>query len=212
MHFNSFKKVLLKLNDFNLPGHDSLSKIVPPFRTKLLKNMTIPIDCKKAAVLMLFYPDSNSDTRMVLILRNKYNGIHSNQISFPGGKVDDLDKNLQQTALRETFEEIGVNSSLIKIVNKLSSVYIPPSNFHVQPFVGYSENNLVFKADKKEVALIITPLIKDLLNLKIVNSKVSIRGYDHEVPSYLVDNQVLWGATAMMVYEFMEFYLDMSNS
>ena len=80
--------------------------------------MTIPIDCKKAAVLMLFYPDSNSDTRMVLILRNKYNGIHSNQISFPGGKVDDLDKNLQQTALRETFEEIGVNSSLIKIINK----------------------------------------------------------------------------------------------
>ena len=174
--------------------------------------MTIPIDCKKAAVLMLFYPDSNSDTRMVLILRNKYNGIHSNQISFPGGKVDDLDKNLQQTALRETFEEIGVNSSLIKIVNKLSSVYIPPSNFHVQPFVGYSENNLVFKADKKEVALIITPLIKDLLNLKIVNSKVSIRGYDHEVPRYLVENQLLWGATAMMVYEFMEFYLDMSNS
>lgn len=212
MHFNNFKKILLKINDFKLPGHDFLSKMVPLSRIKLLKNRKIPSDYKKAAVLMLFYPDNNNNTRMVLMLRNKYNGVHSNQISFPGGKVDEFDENLQQTALRETYEEIGVKPSSIKVINKLSSVYIPPSNFKVQPFVGYSDNNLVFKADKKEVALIITPLLNDLLNLKIVQSEVSVNGITQNVPSYIIDNQVLWGATAMMLYEFIEFYFDVSNS
>jgi len=203
---------LLKINDFNLPGHDSLSNMAPPSRINLLKNRKIPSDCKKAAVLMLFYPDNNNNTRMVLILRNKYEGVHSNQISFPGGKMDKEDKNLELTALRETHEEIGIKSSSINIVNKLSSLYIPPSNFKVQPYVGYCDNSLTFKADKKEVALIITPLFKDLLNLKIIKSQVSVNNHIQEVPSYLIDNQVLWGATAMMVYEFIEFYIDMANS
>ncbi|KRO86041.1 MAG: CoA pyrophosphatase [Bacteroidetes bacterium] len=212
MHFNSFKKILLKINDFNLPGHDSLSNMAPPSRIKLLKNKKILSDHKKAAVLMLFYPDNNNNTRMVLILRNKYNGVHSNQISFPGGKMEKEDENLELTALRETYEEIGVKSSSINVVNKLSSVYIPPSNFKVQPFVGFSENNLVFKADKKEVSAIITPLFEELINSKIVKSKVLVNGTTQLVPSYLIDNQVLWGATAMMVYEFIEFYFDVTNS
>ncbi len=203
---------MLKINDFNLPGHDSLSNMAPPSRIKLLKNKKILSDHKKAAVLMLFYPDNNNNTRMVLILRNKYNGVHSNQISFPGGKMEKEDENLELTALRETYEEIGVKSSSINVVNKLSSVYIPPSNFKVQPFVGFSENNLVFKADKKEVSAIITPLFEELINSKIVKSKVLVNGTTQLVPSYLIDNQVLWGATAMMVYEFIEFYFDVTNS
>ena len=203
---------MLKINDFNIPGHDSLSNMAPPSRIKLLKNKKILSDHKKAAVLMLFYPDNNNNTRMVLILRNKYNGVHSNQISFPGGKMEKEDENLELTALRETYEEIGVKSSSINVVNKLSSVYIPPSNFKVQPFVGFSENNLVFKADKKEVSAIITPLFEELINSKIVKSKVLVNGTTQLVPSYLIDNQVLWGATAMMVYEFIEFYFDVTNS
>ena len=203
---------MLKINYFNLPGHDSLSNMAPPSRIKLLKNKKILSDHKKAAVLMLFYPDNNNNTRMVLILRNKYNGVHSNQISFPGGKMEKEDENLELTALRETYEEIGVKSSSINVVNKLSSVYIPPSNFKVQPFVGFSENNLVFKADKKEVSAIITPLFEELINSKIVKSKVLVNGTTQLVPSYLIDNQVLWGATAMMVYEFIEFYFDVTNS
>lgn len=186
--------------------------MAPPSRIKLLKNKKILSDHKKAAVLMLFYPDNNNNTRMVLILRNKYNGVHSNQISFPGGKMEKEDENLELTALRETYEEIGVKSSSINVVNKLSSVYIPPSNFKVQPFVGFSENNLVFKADKKEVSAIITPLFEELINSKIVKSKVLVNGTTQLVPSYLIDNQVLWGATAMMVYEFIEFYFDVTNS
>jgi 8-oxo-dGTP pyrophosphatase MutT (NUDIX family) len=212
MHFNNFKKILLKINDFNLPGHDSLSKIAPPSRIRLLKNRSIPFDCKSAAVLMLFYPDNNNETRMILILRNKYPGVHSYQISLPGGKIDKEDENLQFTALRETHEEIGIKPSLISIVGKLSSVYIPPSNFNVQPYVGYCEKNPVFKPDSKEVSLIITPFLKDLIKLKITQSKVSVDGLIKKVPSYLVNNHILWGATAMMVYEFIEVYNDMSNS
>ena len=72
---------------------------------------------------MLFYPDNENDTRLVLMLRNKYNGVHSNQISLPGGKIDKTDKSLKDTALRETEEEIGLNKSRINIVGELSSVY-----------------------------------------------------------------------------------------
>ena len=149
---------------------------------------------------------------MVLILRKKDPCVHSNQINFPGCKIDKEDENLQFTALRETYEEIGIKPSLINIVGKLSSVYIPPSNFNVQPYVGYCEKNPVFKPDSKEVSLIITPFLKDLIKLKITQSKVSVDGLIKEVPSYLVNNHILWGATAMMVYEFIEVYNDMSNS
>ena len=66
--------------------------------------------------------------------------------------------------------------------------------------------------NSKEVSLIITPFLKDLIKLKITQSKVSVDGLIKEVPSYLVNNHILWGATAMMVYEFIEVYNDMSNS
>ena len=114
MHFTDFKNYLLKIKDYQLPGHDYLLKIAPPARIKHLKNNIIPKDSKTASVLMLFYPDSNNETRLVLMLRNKYKGVHSNQISLPGGKVDRLDKSLKDTALRETYEEIGLNKDDIR--------------------------------------------------------------------------------------------------
>ena len=75
MHFTDFKNYLLKINDYKLPGHDYLLKIAPPARIKHLKKNIIPKDSKTASVLMLFYPDNNNDTRLVLMLRNKYKGI-----------------------------------------------------------------------------------------------------------------------------------------
>ena len=104
---------------------------------------------------MLFYPDINNETRLVLMLRNKYKGVHSNQISLPGGKVDRLDKSLKDTALRETHEEIGLHKDDIDIVGDLSSVYIPPSNFNVYPFIGYINTTPIFHPDPKEVSLIL---------------------------------------------------------
>ncbi len=212
MHFTDFKNYLLKINDYKLPGHDYLLKIAPPARIKHLKKKFIPKDSKTASVLMLFYPDSNNDTRLVLMLRNKYKGVHSNQISLPGGKVDRLDKSLKDTALRETYEEIGLHRDDIEIVGELSSVYIPPSNFNVFPFVGYSSKTPKFVPDLKEVSLILSPKLDYILNMDIIESVVEVNNSTQKVPSFLIDNHILWGATAIMIHEFVLLFKQMVNS
>lgn len=187
-------------------------KIAPPARIKHLKKNIIPKDSKTASVLMLFYPDSNNDTRLVLMLRNKYKGVHSNQISLPGGKVDRLDKSLKDTALRETHEEIGLHKDDIDIVGELSSVYIPPSNFNVFPFVGYSSKTPKFVPDSKEVSLILNPKLDYILNMNIIESVVEVNNSTQKVPSFLIDNHILWGATAIMIHEFVLLFKQMVNS
>ena len=212
MHFTDFKNYLLKIKDYKLPGHDYLLKIAPPARIKHLKNNIIPKDSKTASVLMLFYPDSKNETRLVLMLRNKYKGVHSNQISLPGGKVDRLDKSLKDTALRETNEEIGLNKDDISIVGELSSVYIPPSNFNVFPFVGYSSKTPKFVPDSKEVSLILSPKLSYILGMDIVESVVVVNNATQKVPSFLIDNHILWGATAIIIHEFVLLFKQMVNS
>jgi len=212
MHFTDFKNYLLKIKDYKLPGHDYLLKIAPPARIKHLKNNIIPKDSKTASVLMLFYPDINNETRLVLMLRNKYKGVHSNQISLPGGKVDRLDKSLKDTALRETHEEIGLHKDDIDIVGDLSSVYIPPSNFNVYPFIGYINTTPIFHPDPKEVSLILKPKLDFVLNMDIVDSLVEVNGSTQKVPSYIINNHILWGATAIMVHEFVLLFKQMINS
>ncbi len=212
MHFIDFKNYLLKINDYELPGHDYLLKISPPARIKHLKKNFIPKDSKTASVLMLFYPDNNNETRLVLMLRNKYKGVHSNQISLPGGKVDRLDKSLKDTALRETYEEIGLHRDDIEIVGELSSVYIPPSNFNVFPFIGYSSKTPKFLPDSKEVSLILSPKLSYILGMEIVESVVEVNNSKQKVPSFLIDNHILWGATAIMIHEFVLLFKQMVNS
>ena len=212
MHFKDFKNIILKLKDYDLPGHEHLLKIAPPARVKDLKTNKIPNNSKTASVLLLFYPDKNSETRLVMILRNIYNGVHSNQISFPGGKVENQDKTLLDTALRETEEEIGVSKKQINYVGSLSSVYIPPSNFNVYPYIGFCDNKPNFSIDKKEVSMVLEPTLASLLEMKITESIVTVNKTIQKVPSYLINDHVLWGATAIMVHEFIILYKQMINS
>jgi|TARA_B110000438_G_scaffold76769_1_gene76979 8-oxo-dGTP pyrophosphatase MutT (NUDIX family) len=212
MHFSDFKNILLKLNDFNLPGNKSLLKLAPPNRVKqFIEGYTIT-NPKHAAVMLLFYADKNQNTRITLILRNTYNGVHSNQISFPGGKKDKSDSNLKHTAIRETVEELGIDETLINLVGPLSQVYIPPSNFNVQPFVGIYNGTPFFNPDSKEVSLVIKPLLKDLLNIKSIKSEVFVQNKKIIVPSYIIEGHVVWGATAMIINEFITLFNDIVNS
>ena len=203
MHFTDFKNYILKINDYKLPGHNYLLKIAPPSRIKHLKTNLIPENSKTASVLMLFYPDINNETRLVLMLRNKYKGVHSNQISLPGGKVDRLDKSLKDTALRETHEEIGLHKDDIDIVGDLSSVYIPPSNFMVYPFLGIAKQQLQFIKQDSEVEDIIEVTLADFLNENnVINTKVATSyNVKVEVPAFKLNGHIVWGATAMMLSE-----------
>ena len=212
MHFSNFKNFLLKINDFDLPGHKSLLKLAPPARVKQILDGFIPKNPKLAAVLVLFYGDENNDTRMTLILRNTYNGVHSNQVSFPGGKKDDSDFDLKHTAIRETVEELGLEKSFIEIIKPLSKFYIPPSNFNVQPFVGIYNKLPIFNPCINEVSLVINPSYNELLNLKIVESEICINNKIIKTPSYIIDKHIVWGATAMIINEFISLFNDVVNS
>lgn len=206
MRFDEFLKYAPKVLNVELPAIVAHKKMVPPNREELLKNTDFKkITPKKAAVMMLFYP-KKSQTHLALILRNSYNGVHSSQIAFPGGKVEPEDLNLSETAIRETHEEIGVHPTEIIVIRPFTEVYIPPSNFMVFPFFGYSQNELVFKLQEDEVAGIVELPLKDFLDDKniVTNSIKTSYAESIEVPGFLIDKHFIWGATAMMLSELKE--------
>ena len=206
MQFDEFLKYVPKILNVVLPSTIAHLKMVPPDRAELIKNIDFTkIIPKKAAVMMLFYP-KNSQTHLVLILRTSYNGVHSSQIAFPGGKVEPEDLNLSQTAIRETHEEIGVHPNSITIIRAFTEVYIPPSNFMVYPFFGYSNNELEFKLQEDEVAGIVELPLSDFMNDEIVVTKSMKTSYAGaiDIPGFQVDNHFVWGATAMMLSELKE--------
>lgn len=151
---------------------------------------------------MLVYP-KNDIAHLVLIVRNSYSGVHSSQIAFPGGKVDPEDKSFVETALRETFEEIGISPNEINVIRSFSEIFIPPSNFLVYPFLGFSTQNLSFIPDPKEVATIIECPLSELLNdeNKILKRMATSYSKNIEVPAYQVNEHIVWGATAMILSE-----------
>src|SRR5690606_39673314 len=121
--------------------------MAPLFRVKELASMEInKRKPRKAAVMALFYPDAGNGTNLLLILRNTYNGVHSNQIALPGGQMEKDDKDLINTALRETYEEVGAVPDQIQVIRSLTKVYIPPSNFEVTPYLGLYHKERPFMA------------------------------------------------------------------
>jgi 8-oxo-dGTP pyrophosphatase MutT (NUDIX family) len=204
MKFEKFLKSVSKIENIPLPAEASHYKMVPPFRQELLKKQEEAIKkAKHAGVLALFYPDESEHTKFILILRNTYNGVHSAQVAFPGGKLEKQDKSLLDTALRETSEEVGVAKETIKIIKQVSKVYIPPSNFYVQPFIGITENTPKFKKQDSEVkALIEVDLEHFLDNQSLITQTVATSySIEVEVPAFKLNNYVVWGATAMMLSE-----------
>jgi 8-oxo-dGTP pyrophosphatase MutT (NUDIX family) len=192
-----------------LPGEEAQYKMAP-FERKLkansYKNQSNP---KLSAVLTLLYPRLEK-IHTVLILRNSYLGVHSAQVSFPGGKKDETDISLQQTALRETEEEIGISPKEISIIGEITPLYIPPSGYLVHPFAGYTDRLPLFKPDKKEVNKIIEFPLSLLLNNAIVKKKpikISMGNHIVEYPYFDILGYTVWGATAMMLSEIKELIL-----
>tara|TARA_R110002126_G_scaffold46405_1_gene130664 strand:+ start:118 stop:756 length:639 start_codon:yes stop_codon:yes gene_type:complete len=204
MRFEEFLKSVSKIKNIPLPAEASHFKMVPPFRQELLKKQEKAIKkAKHAGVLALFYPDEDMETKFVLILRKAYKGVHSAQVAFPGGKLETQDISLQDTALRETFEEVGVPIDAVKIVRNISQVYIPPSNFYVQPFIGVTQTTPKFiKQDDEVEALIEIDLEHFLDEQSLVSKKVKTSySIEVEVPAFKLNDFVVWGATAMMLSE-----------
>lgn len=203
MNFDLFFNTIATIVDLDLPSASAHIKMAPLERIKILeKGYENTINARKAAVMMLFYPKKGV-THLVLIIRNEYPGVHSSQIAFPGGKVEDFDLDLSATALRETFEEIGIPSEKIKVLRDFSSIYIPPSNFLVFPFLGIATDELDFILQKEEVAGIIELPLSMLLDESIVINKSFETSYAKliDVPVFQIGEHSVWGATAMMLSE-----------
>src|ERR1043165_7243496 len=140
MDFENFTKQLKNRMAHPLPGEMAQFKMAPAGRLNFKEYYEQGIkNAKQSAVLICLYPYQDS-IYTVLTLRPFEFGIHSNQVSFPGGRFEEDDKNLQATALRETFEEIGVKSSQLNVIGELSPIYIPVSNYLVHPFIAASSS------------------------------------------------------------------------
>ena len=143
----------------------------------------------------------------VLILRTSDHGVHSGQVSFPGGKKEESDRSLEDTALREAEEEIGIKKNDVKVIGPLSELYIPTSGFLVQPFVGYLNKKPLFHPAKNEVAKLIEvslDLIMDdgiVKETTILESKTQNQKSEIQIPYFDIHGEVVWGATAMIISE-----------
>jgi len=190
-----------------LPGEQSHFKMEPEIRKQWRDSEKISkLKPKQAAVMALFYPNQYQETQLLLILRKTYKGVHSNQIGFPGGKVEPEDDNLETTALRETNEEVGILPKDIETIKKLSKLYIPPSNFMVQPYIGLYSNPKPFKIQETEVEAIVEVLFSDFMNDKnlIYQNLNTSYAKNIDVPAFKLNGYTVWGATAMMLSEIKE--------
>ena len=178
--------------------------MAPITRKQDISHFKVPENAKKSAVLILLYPGPDG-LHFPLILRNAYEGVHSRQISFPGGTWEEADGNLQQTALREAQEEVAVQPENVEVMGALSQLYIPPSNFLVQPYLAVARRRPQFVPDPAEVAEVIEAPLTSFQNGDFLGESVIAHrsGTDLLVPSYTVNGHVVWGATAMMLSELM---------
>lgn len=192
-----------------LPGLDAQLKMAPQPRPGWNPNFALPPDCREGSVLILLYP---RDGRLSLVLTRRTNTVrsHKGQISLPGGAREGGEP-LVQTALRETCEELGVPPDGVEVIGQLSPLYTPPSNYCIHPFVGYRSATPTFYPDPLEVAEVLEVPLALLLD-------PAIRRVEHwtdprfesprRVPFFDVDGQVVWGATAMILSEFVTLLED----
>lgn len=199
---DQFIEKLKKRLEHPLPGEEHQYKMAPSKRFRMGELAMDKFDPRKSAVLILLFPFENV-VKTVLIERPVYEGVHSGQVAFPGGKFEIDDIQLVNTALREAEEEIGINKDKITILGNLTDLYIMPSNFLVTPFIGLMESVPVFLPDPREVNKIITIDLELLSDISIRGEKTisHSNGYKIKTPYYSVEGLTVWGATAMIISE-----------
>jgi len=215
MTLSELTSLLFQEINFNLPGEASHKLMAPFKRTKASSIINSEKQPKLSAVLMLIYP-KNDIPHFTLIQRTDYKGTHGGQISFPGGKQE-AEESLKETALRETFEEIGVAPDKVQILGEITQIYIPPSNFLVSPFIGFVDFEPVFTPEVKEVEEIIEVKISDLLDdKKIKQKKIKVGKHTDkplliDVPYFELNYNTVWGATATILSEVRQMLINGSK-
>lgn len=199
---NDFLKDLQHRLAGDLPGSNAHILMSPPYRQGSFEK--IPSNPRLSAVSVVIHKH-DSEWCFFLIKRPAYEGTHSNQIAFPGGKLE-KGETFEQGARRETYEEIGLDINELKLIGKLSPLYINVSNFLVHPFVFHCEDTSRIVKDEREVDEVFRVPVKYLL-------KDSLRKSTHikqgglilkDIPYFDFHEEIVWGATACMLSELAE--------
>lgn len=199
-HFFSILKE--KLNT-PLPGLNAQLNMVPDPRPGNKVYTEVQNSCKRAGVLVLLYLKG---TRVFVVLTRRTELVehHQAQISFPGGRQEE-GENLEQTALRETCEELGIQVSAFQVLGPLTPLYIPPTNYCIYPVVAKMTEPPQFKPSPYEVAEVLEIPLDYLCDQKTVRREMwTLHGMNVEVPFYFFEGHKIWGATAMVLAEFVE--------
>jgi len=200
----------------DLPGKDAHLKMAPLHRVRDIEEMEpIPPGAVVSAVLIVLIPSAEKGhsgsllhSSLVVIRRNSYDGVHSGQISFPGGKYEPGDRDLTETACREAGEELGIKEADVDILGFMTPLYVPPSNFVIYPVLSIAKREIRFNPDPREVCgyriiplAQMDPAISKKVDISVGNNISGITVYP-QVPAYIIeDDYIIWGATAMIISE-----------
>lgn len=185
-----------------LPGIPAQLAMVPEPRPGHKAYFEVEDTCRKAGVLVLLYP---KDGRLRVLLTRRTESVlhHRGQISLPGGERHP-GESLEATALRETAEELGFDLGAVRVLGKLTPLYIPPSNYCIYPLVAHVASPLEFRLQPEEVAEVIEPPVDHLADPSCLRRETwHYGGRDYEVPFYEYEGHKIWGATAMVLAEFL---------
>ncbi|NJL15524.1 MAG: CoA pyrophosphatase [Microscillaceae bacterium] len=184
-----------------LPGPEAHWQMAPMQRREMAEKYQPNAQTKVSSVLLLLYPEGDR-LHFPMIVRPENSGVHSGQVALPGGKKDEEDEDLIETALRETWEELGVRVLRSQVLGQLSHLYIPPSNFLVFPAIAILPEKPVFSPSVYEVAEMLTVDLHDFIdrNPRTVR-EITARYMRAEVPCFDLGGKVVWGATAMILSE-----------
>jgi 8-oxo-dGTP pyrophosphatase MutT (NUDIX family) len=210
MFSSDFIERLKKQIEFDLPGEAAHSELSPNHLSSSSEALKQSTDHRISSVAIVLQQTSSNQLSLILIQRPHYEGAHSGQISFPGGKKDVTDPNTEFTARRECFEEIGLSLDDQNYIGKLTDVFIPISKFLVHPYLYFYSKTITFNPDDREVSEIITCDLTQLIapenrsNMEILLPNGLVQ---RTVPCFLIGEKKVWGATALILNELKELLL-----
>ena len=188
-----------------LPGAEAQRRLAPQPPLEGWSPDDRPPHARRAAALILLYP---TERGISLPLTVRHHGLpyHAGQISLPGGRIDE-DESAEQAAVRETWEEIGVPPGQLRVVGALSSLWVIVSNHLLQPFVAVSDERPDFRLAEREVSeLVEVPLSHFREDTTLAWSRRMRDGVRIDVPHFSIDDHQIWGATAMVLAEFLALW------
>lgn len=197
------RDLITRIQQSELEGENAHAVYSPPYRPLFSYEEIMNRAPKFAAVNIVLYLKDNQWFFPLIVRSTNERDRHSGQISLPGGKKEESDRDFEHTAKRETSEEMGIEQHYLRTIREMSPIYIPPSNFYVRPFVSYTRKNPTFILQETEAVELIEFPVASLLNLAEQPTMAVLPGSNGvEVPVISFNGYMIWGATSMILSEF----------